>query len=112
MPLYFLMRLQHVSLPLRVERPEEIKYVSVLKATGLIEADIPPLDPTSDYVPSQVAMVHGITQEGVAELNRWLREPAPRQRTARAREARSHGRSTPAVGGALAGGPNSAPMPR
>lgn len=40
MPLLFLMRLQQVQLPVRVADPEEVRYVSVLLATGLIEAEI------------------------------------------------------------------------
>lgn len=40
MPLLFLMSLQHVQLPIRITNPEEIRHVSVLLATGLIEATI------------------------------------------------------------------------
>ena len=74
MPLYFLMRLQHLQLPLRVETREEIKLASVLKATGLIEAEIHPLKSTGPYLPSQVATVICITEEGKAVLDHWIYE--------------------------------------
>lgn len=71
MPLLFLMRLALVDLPLKVFRPEEIMHVSVLKATGLIEAEFtPPLRSNGKYVPTQTAIVICITDEGMAELER------------------------------------------
>ena len=78
MPLYFLMRLQHLPLPLRVETRKEIKLVSVLKATGLIEAEIHPLESTESYAPSQVATVICITEQGMAELEHWIYERGPK----------------------------------
>ncbi|MBJ2154561.1 hypothetical protein JC881_02135 [Variovorax sp. IB41] len=82
MPLYFLMRLQHMQLPLRVETREEIKLVSVLKATGLIEAEIHALEWTKSYALSRSATVLCITAEGMAELDRWIYEKDPRPRRA------------------------------
>lgn len=65
------MRLAFAELPLKVSRPEEIMHVSVLKATGLIEAEfIPPLNSNGKYVPTQTAIVMCITDEGMAELER------------------------------------------
>ena len=68
MPLLFLMRLQHTPLPVRVVQPEEIRHVSVLVATGLIEAEISPLKPTDTYAASRMATVMRITAEGLAEI--------------------------------------------
>jgi len=68
MPLLFLMRLQHTPLPVRVVQPEEIRNVSVLVATGLIEAEIAPLKPTDPYAASRMATVMRITDDGLAEI--------------------------------------------
>jgi hypothetical protein len=83
MPLLFLMRLAYVQFPFQVIRPEEVIYVSVLKATGLIEAEFtPPLSANGKYVATQTAIVACITDEGMVELER-LREVRRRQRRAR-----------------------------
>ena len=68
MPLLFLMRLQHVQLPVRVACPEEIRYVSVLVATGLIEAEIAPCKPAARYASPRLATVLRITEHGLAEI--------------------------------------------
>ncbi|RSZ32004.1 hypothetical protein EJO66_22400 [Variovorax beijingensis] len=68
MPLLFLMRLFHTPLPVRVVQAEEIRHVSVLVATGLIEARITPLPPRGPYLKSTVATVTRITEEGLAEI--------------------------------------------
>jgi len=68
MPLLFLLRLSHTPLPVQVVQPEEIRHVSVLVATGLIEARIAPLAPTALYVQSAMATVTRITEEGHAEI--------------------------------------------
>ncbi|MDQ0028087.1 hypothetical protein J2X90_005940 [Variovorax paradoxus] len=68
MPLLFLMRLQQVQLPVRVANPEEVRYVSVLLATGLIEAEIRALRSNGRYAASQVATVVRITEDGLAEI--------------------------------------------
>jgi len=68
MPLLFLMKLQHRRLPLRVVKAEEIRRVSVLMATGMIEAEIEALDSTARYAASQAATVVRITEEGLAEI--------------------------------------------
>lgn len=82
MPLLFLMRLAYVQLPFQVNRPEEIIYVSVLKATGLIEAEFTPtLGANGRYTSTQTAIVACITDEGMAELDR-LRDVRQKQRQA------------------------------
>ncbi|RRH80606.1 hypothetical protein EH244_30420 [Variovorax beijingensis] len=68
MPLLFLMRLQQVQLPVRAANPEEVRYVSVLLATGLIEAEIKTLRLSARYAASQVATVIRITEDGLAEI--------------------------------------------
>ena len=77
MPLSFLKRLQHVQLPVRVACPEEIRHVSVLLATGLIEAEITTLTSTAAYLSSSLATVTRITADGVAELAKMSHLPAP-----------------------------------
>jgi hypothetical protein len=68
MPLLLLMRLLHTPLPVRVVLPEEVRDVSVLIATGLVEAEIAPLKATSPYAASTMATVLHITNEGLAEI--------------------------------------------
>ncbi|MDQ0569932.1 hypothetical protein QFZ42_001766 [Variovorax paradoxus] len=70
MPLLFLMRLLHTPLPVRVVLPEEVRAVSVLVATGLIEAEIAALKSTSPYAASSMATVQRITDEGLSEIAR------------------------------------------
>lgn len=72
MPRLFLMRLLHVRLPARITDPEDIRAVSVLAATGLIEAEIETLGSTARYAASRVATVFRITEEGYAELGSML----------------------------------------
>ena len=75
MTLNFLMRLQHLPLPLKVVTPGDIKHVSVLKATGLIEAEIqPPLEASGPYAQPRTATVICITDEGMSELHLWMGE--------------------------------------
>jgi hypothetical protein len=62
------MRLLHTPLPVRVVLPEEVRAVSVLIATGLIEAEIAALKPTDSYAAALMATVQGITAEGLAEI--------------------------------------------
>lgn len=68
MPLSFLMRLLYARLPVRVANPEDIRHVSVLLATGLIEAEIQALESTVRYATSHVATVLRITEAGFTEL--------------------------------------------
>lgn len=68
MPLLLLMRLLHTPLPVRVVELEEIRDVSVLIATGLIEAEISALEPTRSYAASTMATVQHITDEGLTEI--------------------------------------------
>jgi len=68
MPLFFLLRLQHVQLPVRVTDPEEVRYVSVLLATGLIEAVFVSIRSRTRHCVEQVATVTRITEAGLAEV--------------------------------------------
>ncbi|MCR8961126.1 hypothetical protein M0765_026380 [Variovorax sp. S2] len=82
MPLLYLLYLQNVALPKVVTRPEDVQYVSVLKATGLIEADIAPAsDPIGKYHVARTATVTRITEDGIAEINRLLEAPRRNART-------------------------------
>lgn len=68
MPLLFLMRLLRTQLPVQVVEPEEVRDVSLLMATGLIEAKISALTPAGLYAKASMATVEGITDEGLAEI--------------------------------------------
>ena len=82
MPLFYLLSLQHVALPKVVTRSEDVQHVSVLKATGLIEAEIAPaLDLAGKYNVARTAVVTRITEDGHAEINRMLNEPRRMGRT-------------------------------
>jgi hypothetical protein len=70
MPLWFLLQLQHAELPVRVVEPEDIRYVSVLTATGLLESEIDALEATARYAASRAATVKRITEHGHAEIAR------------------------------------------
>jgi hypothetical protein len=89
MHLLFLLRLQHVELPAEIVRPEEIKHVSVLKATGLVEAEIAPaIDPSGKFNMARTAIVTAITEDGIAEIMKLRTErmrPATTWRAARRR---------------------------
>jgi hypothetical protein len=77
MPLSFLVRLQHEEFPVRVVEPEEIRHVSVLSATGLIDANIPALHPTVRYASPRLVTVTRITEEGRAWLMALGEAPKP-----------------------------------
>ncbi|WP_207309863.1 hypothetical protein [Variovorax paradoxus] len=89
MHLLFLLRLQHVELPAEIVGPEEIKHVSVLKATGLVEAEIAPaIDPSGKFNMARTAIVTAITDDGIAEIMKLRTErmrPATTWRAARRR---------------------------
>jgi hypothetical protein len=89
MHLLFLLRLQHVELPAEIVRPEEIKHVSVLKATGLVEAEIAPaIDASGKFNMARTAIVTAITADGIAEITKLRTErmrPAATWRAARRR---------------------------
>jgi hypothetical protein len=71
MPLSYLMSLQHASLPKKVVTLVDVRHVSILKATGLIEAEIAPaLDGSGTYKNARKAVVMRITEDGMAEINR------------------------------------------
>lgn len=64
----FLLRLQHVQPPIRVSCPEELRLVSVLLATGLIDAEVLALEATVRYTASGIATVVRITEAGLREI--------------------------------------------
>jgi hypothetical protein len=69
MPLSYLLRLEHTVLPLKVFGAQEIRCVSVLKATGLIEAEIESaFTLAGGYRPAEMAEVICITDDGRAEI--------------------------------------------
>jgi hypothetical protein len=82
MPLFYLLSLQHVTLPRVVTRPEDVQHVSVLKATGLIEAEIAPAsNAAGKYDAARTATVTRITEDGFAEIDKMLNEPRRMGRT-------------------------------
>jgi hypothetical protein len=70
MPLWFLLQLQHEQLPIEIVEPAEIRCVSALTATGLIEAEIGALGATARYAASQLVTVTRITEGGRAAIAR------------------------------------------
>lgn len=70
-PLWFLLQLQYEEFPLGVIGPKEVQCVSVLTATGLIEAEMAPLNAAARYAALPVvATVTRITEHGHAEIAR------------------------------------------
>lgn len=68
-PLTYLLQLEHARLPLHVTDAQDVRRVSVLKATGLVEAEIDPaFDPGGNYRIAQAALVVCITEDGHAEI--------------------------------------------
>jgi len=68
-PLTYLLHLEHARLPLHVTDAQDVRRVSVLKATGLVEAEIDPaFDPGGNYRLAQAALVVCITEDGHAEI--------------------------------------------
>lgn len=59
-----------MQLPVRITDPDDLRAVSVLLATGLIEAEIQALDSTARYAASRAATVIRIKEAGFAELAR------------------------------------------
>ncbi|HEX7867750.1 MAG TPA: hypothetical protein VF555_22515 [Variovorax sp.] len=72
MPLSYLLHLEHARLPMHVTDAQDVRRVSVLKATGLIEAAIDPAYDTGhgSYRLAQAALVVCITEDGHAEIDR------------------------------------------
>lgn len=79
MPLFLLLRLQRVQLPVRVTDPDEVRQVSVLVATGLIEADFATIRSRVRHAVSRVATVTRITEEGLTEIASTGKMPGPRR---------------------------------
>ncbi|KQU83577.1 hypothetical protein ASC78_13105 [Variovorax sp. Root318D1] len=68
MPLSFLSRLHRVQLPVRVTHPDEVRMISVLLATGLVEAEFSTIPSHIRHAEERVATVTRITEDGLAEL--------------------------------------------
>ncbi|WP_409173123.1 hypothetical protein [Variovorax sp. H27-G14] len=63
--------MEHVRLPMHVTDAQDVRRVSVLKATGLIEATIDPaFDPGGNYRLAQAALIVCITDEGHGEIQK------------------------------------------
>ena len=77
MPILLLLRLQRVQLPVRVTDPEEVRQVSTLVATGLIEAEFESIRTRARHAVWHVATVTRITEEGVTELAATGNVPRP-----------------------------------
>lgn len=75
MPLLFLSRLHKVQLPVCVTDPEEVRKVSVLVATGLIEAEFSIIKSRAVRDGTRVPTVIRITEDGLAELATILGTP-------------------------------------
>jgi hypothetical protein len=71
-PLSYLLHLENARLPMHVTGAQDVRRVSVLKATGLIEAAIDPAYDTGkgSYRLAQDALVICITDDGHAEIDR------------------------------------------
>lgn len=75
MPLFCLMRLQHARFPLRLEKPEDVRRISILAATGLVEAEFnTPPALKGAYVVPRIVVVKCITDDGLQELERFVGE--------------------------------------
>jgi hypothetical protein len=79
MPLFLLLRLHRVQLPVRVTDPEEVRQVSMLLATGLVEAEFAAIKSRARQAVWQVATVTRITEEGFAEIAGAGKVPEPAQ---------------------------------
>ncbi|MET3915559.1 hypothetical protein ABID97_002341 [Variovorax sp. OAS795] len=79
MPLFLLLRLQRVQLPVRVTDPDEVRQVSVLVATGLVDADFATIKSRVRHAVMRVATVTRITEDGLAEIASTGKTPAPPQ---------------------------------
>ncbi|MCR8958786.1 hypothetical protein M0765_013930 [Variovorax sp. S2] len=79
MPILLLLRLQRVQLPVRVTDPEEVRQVSMLVATGLIEAEFESIRTRARHAVWHVATVTRITEEGITELAAASNVPQPKR---------------------------------
>lgn len=78
MPLTYLLQLEHARLPLHVIGAPDVRRVSILKATGLVEATIEPALATGgSYRQAQAALVTCITDDGHAEIAKLRGRSAP-----------------------------------
>ncbi|CAN7486835.1 hypothetical protein LJR130_003311 [Variovorax sp. LjRoot130] len=69
MPFTLLKRLRAVQLPLMVEDPEDIDKLAVLKATNLIEAEVPKMRrPSGPHRYDDAAVVLRVTERGRAPM--------------------------------------------
>lgn len=74
MPMDYLRRIEAATFPLRVEDSTDINNVAVLKAAGLVEAELEDA-PSSDPASREVAVVQRITPLGRVTLERLNRAP-------------------------------------
>jgi hypothetical protein len=71
LPLDYLLRLSQCTLPAIVDQAEEVRSISILKATGMVKAEIAPAQTDGGaYTRALVAIVMCITGEGYAEIAR------------------------------------------
>lgn len=69
MPLDYLIKLHHGQLPVTVTSPADLKQISLLKATGLIEATLALSGaPDKAFQRIEAALVQSITDAGKAEI--------------------------------------------
>jgi hypothetical protein len=69
MPLTYLLKIAHGRFPLEVTHAPDIRHVSILKATGLVEARISSaVGGGGIYRKAEIAVVFGLTDEGRREL--------------------------------------------
>jgi hypothetical protein len=68
--LEYLIKLDHMPLPVTITSPADLKHVVMLKATGLIDATLmPSLSPTRTFHRIDAALVHALTASGTAEVD-------------------------------------------
>ena len=77
-------------MPLHVTDAQDVRRVSVLKATGLVEAEIDPaFDPGGNYRLAQAALVVCITDDGHAEIESLRKRKRSAKRAQRALDAQA-----------------------
>jgi hypothetical protein len=77
MPMDYLRKIEKADFPLRVEDSNDINNVAVLKAAGLVEAELEEVPSGDPAERCEVAVVRRITPLGRAMLERLDRGPSP-----------------------------------
>lgn len=80
MPMDFLARIQHEQFPLTIADPDQINSAAVLRAAGMIEADVPAAQPTDSQPMQKPAVIVAITALGQHELQKYLSAAAAQAR--------------------------------